>query len=40
MFPGEPVCTHAILARRAVQSLYDAARLSGAGKGADDSVRP
>ena len=28
----DPVCTHAILARRAVQGLYDAARLSGAGR--------
>jgi len=37
----DPVCTHAILARRAVQSLYDAARLSGAaeGPGADDHAR-
>ena len=26
----DPVCRHAILARRALQSLYDAARLSGA----------
>ena len=40
MFPGEPVCTHAILSRLAFQALDDAALLSGAGKGADDSVRP
>jgi hypothetical protein len=26
----DPLCTNAILARRAMQALYDAARLSGA----------
>lgn len=37
----DPVCTHAILARRAVQSLYDAARFSGAGQDTrpDDNAR-
>jgi len=37
----DPVCTHAILARRAVQALYDAARLSGAERGtaADNTSR-